>query len=171
MGISTTTYSILHWSLSLLSEGEWLNSCTRLYKLDTHSNGMSKYRLHRSIFGWRKYRGHSRYFHSLGQIVSYYWWDSFISCRESFIIARLELIWPQTVSFADKTYLEAIRDLYVQYDMSDAKVELQTFTDLMDIHRHYTDRTQEDNGMATKILSEEINDLRSLIGIRGSIRL
>ena len=55
--------------------------------------------------------------------------------------------------------------------MSDAKVELQTFTDLMDIHRHYTDRTQEDNGMATKILSEEINDLRSLIGIRGSIRL
>ena len=51
------------------------------------------------------------------------------------------------------TFLEAIRDLHVQYDMSDAKVELQTFTDLM-----YTHRTQEDNDEATKILLDKIND-------------
>ena len=36
--------------------------------------------------------------------------------RERFI-EHLELIWPQTVSVADKTFLEAIRDLHVQYDM------------------------------------------------------
>ena len=64
--------------------------------------------------------------------------------RERFI-AHLELIWPQTVCVAEKSFLEAIRDLHVQYAMSDAKVELQTFTDLMNIHRHYTHRTQEDN--------------------------
>ena len=51
------------------------------------------------------------------------------------------------------TFLEAIRDLHVQYDMSDAKVELQTFTDLM-----YTHHTQEDNDEATKILLDKIND-------------
>ena len=51
------------------------------------------------------------------------------------------------------TFLEAIRDLHVQYDMSDAKVELQTFTDLM-----YTHRTQEDNDEATKILLDKINN-------------
>ena len=51
------------------------------------------------------------------------------------------------------TFLEAIRDLHVQYDMSDAKVELQTFTDLMNTHR-----TQEDNDEATKILLDKIND-------------
>ena len=39
--------------------------------------------------------------------------------REHFI-EHLELIWPQTVSVAYTTFLEAIRDLYVQYDMSDA---------------------------------------------------
>ena len=42
--------------------------------------------------------------------------------RERFI-AHLELIGPQTVSVADKTFLEAICDLYIQYDMSDATVE------------------------------------------------
>ncbi len=77
--------------------------------------------------------------------------------RERFI-AHLELIWPQTVSVADKTFLEAIRDLYVQYDMSDATVEEQTFTDLMNIHRHYTHRTNEDNDKAIKILLDKIND-------------
>ena len=55
--------------------------------------------------------------------------------RERFI-EHLERIWPQTVSVADKTFLEAIRDLHVQYDMSNAKVELQTFTDLINIYRH-----------------------------------
>ena len=59
---------------------------------------------------------------------------------------------------ADKTFLEAIRDLYVQFDMSDATVEQQTFTDLMNIHRHYTHCTQEDNDKAIKILSDKIND-------------
>ena len=73
-------------------------------------------------------------------------------------IAHLELIWPQTVSVADKTFLETIRDLYVQCDMSDATVEQQTFTDLMNIHRHYTHRTQEDNDKAIKILLDKIND-------------
>ena len=34
--------------------------------------------------------------------------------RERFI-EHLERIWPQTVSVADKTFLDAIRDLYVQY--------------------------------------------------------
>ena len=77
--------------------------------------------------------------------------------RERFI-AHLERIWPQTVSIADKTFLEAIRDLHVQYDMSDATVELQTFTDLMIIHRHYTHRTQEDNDKAIQILLDKIND-------------
>ena len=77
--------------------------------------------------------------------------------RERFI-AHVEVIWPQTVSVADKTFLEAIRDLHVQYSMSDTKIELQTFTDLMDIHRHYTHRTQEDNDKAIKILLEIIND-------------
>ena len=77
--------------------------------------------------------------------------------RERFI-AHLELIWPQNVSVADKTFLEATRDLHIQYDMSDAKVELQIFTDLMDIHRHYIYRTQEDNGKAIKILLEKNND-------------
>ena len=56
-------------------------------------------------------------------------------------IAHLEQIWPQTVRVADKTFLEAICDLHVRYDMSDATVEQQTFTDLMNIHRHYTHRT------------------------------
>ena len=74
--------------------------------------------------------------------------------RERFI-ANLEIIWPQTVRVADKSFLEAILDLHVQCDMSDAKVELQTFTDLMDIHRHHT---QEDNGKAIKSLLEKIND-------------
>ena len=42
--------------------------------------------------------------------------------------------------------------------MSDAKVELQTFTDLMNIHRHYNHRNQEDNDKAIKILLDKIND-------------
>ena len=42
--------------------------------------------------------------------------------------------------------------------MSDATVELQTYTDLMDIHRHYTHRTLEDNDKAIKILFDKIND-------------
>ena len=50
--------------------------------------------------------------------------------KERFI-EHLEQIWHQTVSVADKTLLEAIRDLHVQYDMSHATVELQTFTDLI----------------------------------------
>ena len=37
-------------------------------------------------------------------------------------------------------------------------VEQQTFTDLMNIHRHYTHRTQEDNDKAIKILLDKIND-------------
>ena len=52
----------------------------------------------------------------------------------------------------------SFRDLYVQYDMSDATVEQQTFTDLMNIHRHYTHRNQEDNDKAIKILLDKIND-------------
>ena len=42
--------------------------------------------------------------------------------------------------------------------MSDATVEEQTFTDLMNIHRHYTHRTNEDNDKAIKILLDKIND-------------
>ena len=42
--------------------------------------------------------------------------------------------------------------------MSDATVELQTFTALMNIHRHYTHRTQNDNDKAIKILLDKIND-------------
>ena len=42
--------------------------------------------------------------------------------------------------------------------MSDTTVEQQTFTDLMNILRHYTHRTQEDNDKATKILLDKIND-------------
>ena len=74
------------------------------------------------------------------------------------LIEHLQRIWPQTVSVADKTFLEAICDLYVQYDMSDAMVEQQTFTNLMNVHRHYTHRTQEDNDKAIKILLDKIND-------------
>ena len=44
------------------------------------------------------------------------------------------------------------------YNMSDATVEQQTFTDLMSIHRHYTHRIQEDNDKAIKILLNKIND-------------
>ena len=77
--------------------------------------------------------------------------------RERFI-EHFEGIWPQTVSVADKTFLEAIRDLYVQYNMSDATVQQQTFTDLMDIHWHYIHSTQEDNDKAIKILLDKIND-------------
>ena len=80
--------------------------------------------------------------------------------RERFI-AHLER--PQTISIADETFLEAIRDLYVQYDMSDARVEQQAFTDLMNIHRHYTHRTQEDNDKAIKILLDKINDPEEII--------
>ena len=58
-----------------------------------------------------------------------------------------------------KTFLEAIRDLHVQYDMSDAKVEVQTFSDLMEVNRHYTHYTQEDNVKAIDILSEKIYNL------------
>ena len=86
---------------------------------------------------------------------SYDFWNRWT--RERFI-EHLERIWPQTISVADKTFLEAIRGLYVQYDMSDARVEQQTFTDLMDIHRHYTHSTQEDNNKAIKILLDKIND-------------
>ena len=43
-------------------------------------------------------------------------------------------------------------------DMSDATVEQQTITDLMDIHRHYTHRTQDDNDKAIKILLDKIKD-------------
>ena len=42
--------------------------------------------------------------------------------------------------------------------MSDATVEQHTFTNLIDIHRHYTPRTQEDNHKAIKILLDKIND-------------
>ena len=55
-GVSTTTYSIFHWSLSLLSENEHvdnLHPCTWFHNLDIHSNGMFKYRFHRSISGSR----------------------------------------------------------------------------------------------------------------------
>ena len=86
-------------------------------------------------------------------------------------IEHLERIWPQTVSVADKTFLEAIRDLYAQCDMSDATVEQQTFTDLMDIHRHYSHRIQEDNDKAIKILLDKSMIQRKLIGIRGSTKL
>ena len=77
--------------------------------------------------------------------------------RERFI-EHLEWILPQTVSVVDKIFLEAIRDLHVQYDMSDATVEQQTFTELMNIHRHYTHRTQEDDDKAIKILLGKVND-------------
>ena len=40
---------------------------------------------------------------------------------EERFIAHLELIWPQTVSVADKTFLEAIRDLYVQFKQSNIR--------------------------------------------------
>ena len=53
---------------------------------------------------------------------------------------------------------QTIRDLHVQYDMSDAKVELQTFSDLMEIHRYYAHHTQEDNGKAIIILLVKINN-------------
>ena len=92
--------------------------------------------------------------------------------RERFI-AHCELIWPHTVSVADKTFFEAIHALHVQYDMSGSNVELQTLTDFMDIHRHYTHRTQEDNGKAIMILfgnPEKINP-EKINCIRGSIRL
>ena len=42
--------------------------------------------------------------------------------------------------------------------MSDTTVEQQTFTDLMNIHRHHTHRIQEDNDKAIKILLDKIND-------------
>ena len=42
--------------------------------------------------------------------------------------------------------------------MSDAKVDQQTFTGMIDIHRHYTHRAKEDNAKATKILMGKIND-------------
>ena len=74
------------------------------------------------------------------------------------LIAHLGLIWPQTVSVADKTFLEAIHDLHVQYGMSDATVEQQTFTDLRNIHRHYSHRTQEDNDKAIKIHLDKIRE-------------
>ena len=48
------------------------HSCTWFYNLDMHTNGMSQYRLHRSLSGPRIHPGHSRYFHSMGRIVSYY---------------------------------------------------------------------------------------------------
>lgn len=41
--------------------------------------------------------------------------------------------------------------------MCDASVEQQTFTDLMNIHRHHTTRTKEDEVKAIKILMDEIN--------------
>ena len=42
--------------------------------------------------------------------------------------------------------------------MSDAKVDQQTFTGMIDIHWHYTHRAKEDNAKATKILMGKIND-------------
>ena len=48
------------------------HSCSWFYNLDIHNNGMSQYILHRPISGSRIYPGHSRYFHSIGRIVSYY---------------------------------------------------------------------------------------------------
>ena len=82
-------------------------------------------------------------------------------------IAHLELIWPQTVSVADKTFLEAIRDLYVQYDMSDATVEQQTFADLMNIPRLFR------RIMMRLLRFSWIRSMiqRKLIGIRGSTKL
>ena len=52
----------------------------------------------------------------------------------------------------------SVATLHVQYDMSYATVDQQTFTDLMNIHRHHTHRTQEDNDKAIKIPFDKIND-------------
>ena len=83
--------------------------------------------------------------------------------RERFI-AHLELIWPQTVSVADKTFLEAIRDLYVPYDMSDATVEQQTFGITLTVLRRIMVRLLRFSWIRSMIQ-------RKLIGIRGSTKL
>ena len=54
--------------LSKNKHAENSNSCTWFYNLDIHTNGMSHYRLHRSISGPRIYPGHSRYFHPLVEL-------------------------------------------------------------------------------------------------------
>ena len=54
-----------------------------LMDLQPRHIGVFEYRFHRSISGPRIYPCNSRYFHSMGRIVSYYWCDSFICCRVS----------------------------------------------------------------------------------------
>ena len=47
-------------------------------------------------------------------------WCSWLSDR---FVLRLEQIWPQTVNVADKTFLEAIRDLHLQHNYCLSRVE------------------------------------------------
>ena len=62
-------------------------------------------------------------------------------------IQHLEIIWPQTEDVADRTSLEAVRDLPFQYDLENIEVEQKTFTAISNIHSHYTNRAE---GMTLK---------------------
>ena len=73
-------------------------------------------------------------------------------------IQHLEIIWPQTEDVADRTSLEAVRDLPFQYDLENIEVEQKTFTAISNIHSHYTDRAEGDDVKAVKILMEKLND-------------
>ena len=71
---------------------------------------------------------------------------------------HLEIIWPQTEDVADRTFLEAVRDLPFQYDLENIEVEQKTLTAISNIHSHYTDRTEGDDVKAVKIMLEKLND-------------
>ena len=71
---------------------------------------------------------------------------------------HLEIIWAQTEDVADRTFLEAVRDLPFQCDLENIEVEQKTLTAISNIHSHYTDRTEGDDVKAVKILMEKLND-------------
>ena len=66
---------------------------------------------------------------------------------------HLKIIWRQTEDVADRTFLEAVRDLPFQYDLENIEVEQKTLT---------ADRTEGDDFNAVKILMEKLYDVEHI---------
>ena len=156
---------------------------------------MSQYRLHRSISGPRIYPCHSRYFHSMGRIVSYcsathpsrttipririfgivvregcvalqyYWCDSFLCCRVS----------PQTLRSFWSTSSASIRQWSSFHRRSNSRIsppcwcQTLSYTSLLKRRECYSGEIQQRNQSTltcSDIWESIFNWLQKIITIR-----
>ena len=59
--------------------------------------------------------------------------DHWKDWSKSVFTQHLETIWPQTEDVADRTFLEAVKDLPFQYDLENMEIEQETFTAISNI--------------------------------------